>query len=288
MLGRKWGVCWGLAMILSGACLAGSAQAASITVTSSSGSLVGFNNFTGTLFPILDGSSQPSILNTTTLTNLLQGNSTSVGGGVLISGGATITGTIGSDSITLSGLVYSDWFGSSNLAERFISDAAASVGIGLTNDEINKIKSVFDTKGYWSAVSNPYIGYVNRDQGVLRVGLQGHLNATLVLKALFDDLFVSQGLDPIPADISPPYQVSDVVKVSYQGLDHYLYGFKAIDSKTKAFNPYYNSSVNNPLIPQFIYTGLYEVTIPEPTTWLLMLSALFALTGAHVLRSRSA
>lgn len=287
MSGYKWGVRWGLAMILSGACLAGSAQPASITVTSSSGSLTGFNNTNGVLTPILDASFKPSILDTTTLSDLLQGDSKSVGGGVLISGGATITGTIDGDPITLSGLTYSDWFGSSNLAERYISDAAASVGLALTPSEINEIKSEFENPLYWLAVSNPYIGYVNRDQGVLRVGLQGHFDATFVLKELFDDLFVSRGLNPITVNPADPYQVSDVAKVSYQGLDHYLYGFKAIDSNTKAFNPYYNPSVN-PLIPQFIYTGLYEVTIPEPTTWLLMLSALFALTGAHVLRSRSA
>ncbi|WP_200157904.1 NF038130 family PEP-CTERM protein [Allochromatium vinosum] len=274
MTGRKWAASWISIMILGGAGLVGDVQAGAMTVNSTFGNLVGFQDNNGD--GILETQIFPpdiSLLNT-----LLQGDSSNNGGGVLVSSGSSISGTVDGDLISLSGLTSSDWFGASNLAERFISDAAASVGVGLTSTEIDEIKNAFETGGYWSAVSNPYIGYVSRDQGVLKVGLQGHLNATPVLQAIFNPLFSIKNIPLIPN--TAQYQVSDVVKVTYQGSDYYLYGFDAIASTAKYKNP---SSY-----PQYLYTGLYEVTIPEPKTWSLILSALFALAGVQVLRSRSA
>jgi len=192
-------------------------------------------------------------------------------------GVVSLTGEINGRSITLSSLVLEDW--ENGLADSYIRDAAASVHVALSDSQFGLIKSNFFSMNIsmpwlgsaninvkpWQLLSDPNIAYVNSSGGAVSIGLQGLLDAS--------DLFLR--LFGIPNNTTPsiPLQASEVVKVTYGGRTSYLYGFSANDS---------GQSWNG------AFTGNYEVTVPEPQTWLLMLSALFALAGVQVLRSRSA
>lgn len=165
----------------------------------------------------------------------------------------TLTGTFGpgGPAITLSSLVLSDWTANSNaLASAYIMDAATAASLSLTPGDLTNALNAFYNFNLgpvlrpWMLVSDPNISYVNNDGGVIHIGLDGLIDASAFLNAL----------DPAAPDQGA--QVSEVVKVTYNGVTDYLYGFHATPTG-------YSTTDGQS------YTGNYEVTIPEPTTlWL--------------------
>lgn len=283
MSGRKSSVKWAGAIALFGLSVSGATWSASIqhpTISPAGALVAGYqekNDSTLEYVPVSTANIQP----------LLIGNASDPGGNIELGkygysslsqnpGVVSLTGEINGNSITLSSLVLADW--ESGLADSYIRDAAASVNVSLTDIQFGAIKANFFNMDIampwlnsktnvkpWQLLSDPNIAYVNSSGGTVSIGLQGLLDAS----ELFWNLF------KIPNATNPriPLQASEVVKVTYGGRTSYLYGFSANDS---------GQSWNG------AFTGNYEVTVPEPKTWLLMLSALFALTGAQILRSRSA
>jgi hypothetical protein len=178
-------------------------------------------------------------------------------GGMLTPGTpvTTLTGTFGvsGPSITLSSLVLTDWTANSNaLASAYIMDAATAASLFLTpGDLINALFAFYAPNATlggmapWMLVSDPNISYVNNDGGIVSIGMDGLFDASLFLNALN------------PAAPDQGAQVSEVVKVTYNGVTDYLYGFHA--TPTGYMSDQYGSQ-----------SGNYEVTIPEPEAlWLL-------------------
>lgn len=202
------------------------------------------------------------------LAGLLAGDASAPGGNVELgkvgqAPATTLTGTLDGKSITLSGLVYADWAdGNGALAERYILDAADSIGLDLSlypGDPLQTIKSQFLGGGAWMAVSDPNVAYVNHESGELKIGLEGFFDAGPVLQQMFGALV------QFPPNFS--VQVSEAVKVEWQGDTHYLYGF--------------NATATNQATADGSYSGNYEVgvKVPVPATLALMLLGLVGIAG---------
>lgn len=165
----------------------------------------------------------------------------------------SLTGDLGDNSITLSSLTATDWFGETldtsynynvdnlNLANEWFEAALTSYGI--TDDllrtanmfipEIPNSKAslfnVFRDNGGFQRFSDPNIAYVDMDDitGDLEVGLAGHYNA---IDLIFDDLTPPQkaALSGFLGD--KPVQAAELVKIDYEGETTYHYSFSAAES----------------------------------------------------------
>jgi len=96
------------------------------------------------------------------------------------------------DSVALSGLTFTDWTQNADaLANAYIAGAAASIGATLTPAQRATALSVFLTLDVGSGlhpyqlVSDPNVSDVNLINGHVVVGLDGLLDATSFLNALF-------------------------------------------------------------------------------------------------------
>lgn len=168
---------------------------------------------------------------------------------------ATLTGTFSDTglAITLSSLVLADWTNNGNaLAKDYIQDAWLSLfPMPLTAAQLNSGAAMFISNNVWRSVSDPNVSYVDDNGGVVHIGLDGLLDATSFLNAL--------ALSMVGSTLPPGMvaQASEVVKVTYKGMTDYLYGFDAVPTGYVAQDGQ-------------SYTGVYEVTIPEPSAmWLL-------------------
>ena len=191
------------------------------------------------------------------------------GGGVLP--GAlvtTLSGTFGSGgpAITLSSLVLSDWTANGNaLAEEYIQDAWLSLfPVPLSNAQLATGAAAFITNNLWKLVSDPNISYVDLNNDIVDIGLDGLLNANSFL----NPLAIALAGGPLPSGVVA--QASEVVKVTFGGNTNYLYSFHATPTGYSATDGQ-------------SYSGVYDVTVPEPASlWLLGLG----LVGLMVSRRR--
>lgn len=122
-----------------------------------------------------------------------------------------LNGSVNGKPITLSSLDWNDWTDNGNaLAFRYVGDAAASVGVSLTQAQLDAIVTSFlnvpTASGLkpWQFVSDPSISYVEIDGHTVDIGLAGFLDATNVLQTLFPGVAVP-----------PNSQVSEVVEVTF-------------------------------------------------------------------------
>lgn len=177
-----------------------------------------------------------------------------------------IEGTVAGKSLTLSSLTATDWFGpglnrafgQSNLANTWFNAFYDAAGISsnlntilsdnfkkaaflgnlaqktgqdwssLTNDQIQARSrglayNTFlsdEVKGFQRS-SDPNISYITTSGSDLLIGLAGHFDA----KA-----FYASQLGPFGSLINNGFQVSEVVKVNYGGIERFLYSFNATRS----------------------------------------------------------
>lgn len=214
------------------------------------------------------GVSAPGILTpgVGSIATALTGNAADPTGNVELSkfGGpvTTLSGDISGNPITLSSLDLSDWTAGSNaLATQYIQDAAmAAFGFNLIAGDLATALSSFFTLDIlpgagilnpWQLVSDPNISYVDGNSGGVSIGLAGLLDATLFLQGIAGSLAI----------VPPGSQASEVVKVTYNGITDYLYGFSATPSG------YHIVGTTGSTAP---FTGNYEVkAVPEPAAlWL--------------------
>jgi len=227
--------------------------------------------------PLAVGSPKPLLPNTGTLAEALAGNAAAPGGNVELNkfGGGYLPGpgvtTLSGDdglghSITLSSLDQSDWGTAGSptaLTLRYINQAAAAAGLSLSAAELSAAVTAFFTPTIacpvlptklcapWQLVSDPNISYVDITATKAHVGLEGFLNASPILKALFPGQAAS-----IPSFV----QVSEVVEVAFAGVDDYLFGFSATNSGVYAAGDVGRD------FPLRSYSGNYDVSIPEPAS----------------------
>jgi len=173
----------------------------------------------------------------------------------------TLSGDFAGTPVVLSGLVLADWTANSNwLTQQYITGAATSIGAPpLTLVQLAAATAAFLTLDIlpgpgvmnpYQRVSDPNVSDVNLLNGAVVVGLDGFLDATPFLGALFNPFLIAAGEPPVP----PGAQASEVVKVTYQGNTSYLYGFSATPTG-------YQTADGS-------YSGRYTVPLPA-TLWLM-------------------
>jgi hypothetical protein len=185
------------------------------------------------------------------LQKVLGGNSSSPTGNVELAASSekagfnfskntTLSGTIGSKNIVLSSLKSSDWStvvaGGQTLLDTWLKANLTANGFSsvVANTTLyTQLKNKFTTNLGRQRFSDPNISYVNQNDSTaeISIGLAGHLNATNLLLA---------GMTPSEQAIffsmrsankqGQPIQASEIVKVTYNGVNSYLYSFTATAS----------------------------------------------------------
>jgi hypothetical protein len=226
------------------------------TSTALAGSLTNpaIGGTSATDYVLYDADANTTFVVSKTLANLqkvLGGNSSSPTGNVELAASSekvgfnfskntTLSGTIGSKSITLSSLKSSDWStvvgGGKTLIDTWLKATLTTNGFGsiATNNTLyTQIKKKFTDNLGRQRFSDPNISYVNQDDttGEISIGLAGHLNATDLLVAGMTTLEKLAFFSLRSADKQgQPIQASEIVKVTYNGINSYLYSFTATGS----------------------------------------------------------
>ena len=185
----------------------------------------------------------------------------------------TLTGEIGGKDIILSSLTMKDWntdVGGMSFGQRWFDEVLMANGFDRLVGNAS-IYNIFKSQGGFQRFSDPNISYVNQDSsGDINIGLAGHFDATnLLMEALSIDNPGLINLFRNRSERGKPIQVSEIVKVSYDGGDfQYLYSFDGDPSNL------INSEDGRS------HDGNYEVTlksngaatVPEPSVMLGLLS----------------
>lgn len=198
-----------------------------------------------------------------------------------------LSGSLDGSGILLESLTYSDWFegGSSfsSFGKQWVLDAWNTTDSGfatllssglpsldasddlstLTDSEWGQLAFAFNNTGYAARFSDPNVNYVNKsDSGTVSVGLAGHY----------------EGVDVNGVTV----KMSEVVKVTYLGQTHYLYGMGQAQASGLVNDVGAGSDGTS-------HDGLYNLTfetatadVPEPSAVL----GLIALGGIVGLRKR--
>ncbi|MBD2595554.1 hypothetical protein BCD64_13420 [Nostoc sp. MBR 210] len=194
----------------------------------------------------------------------------------------TLSGEINGKQISLSSLTATDWFGasgvqsvtgattttllnsainglynSSNLATQWFNATLSTYGLTANQTLFN----TFLLAGGFQRFSDPNISYVNQNDttGEIKIGLAGHYDAAALLG--------------LPSNPLKPLQVSELVKVSYNGgPDQILSSYQASASGlvsndgTKSHNGNYEVTIQGIPVPT---PG--PTSVPEPSVVLGML-----------------
>jgi hypothetical protein len=209
----------------------------------------------------------------------------------------TLSGEIGGKQISLTSLTATDWFGAS----------AASVGTALTQATntfqrlaaINSLynpsnlatqwfsktlstysltanQALFNTfllAGGFQRFSDPNISYVNQDDqtGLIKIGLAGHHDAATLLG--------------LPSNPNLPLQVSELVKVAYNGGPvQYLYSYSATESGLTEKSDGKSHSGNY----EVTIDGIPPKAVPEPSVMLGLLGVAGVFASQRKLKLRKA
>lgn len=173
----------------------------------------------------------------------------------------TLTGTLDGRQVVLSGLVLADWQ-QPGFAEKYITDAFASVGQSLSIAQLNALTVLMlnPASGAYRQLSDPNVSKVESVGSDFFVDLDGFYNAADYLNGLIGlvNSLLPQGVDPLqPVRFA---QASEVVKARVSTGDwQYLYGFKADQTGYSAD-------------PAGSYSGVYrlQLNVPEPESLALL------------------
>ncbi|MEI6063227.1 MAG: NF038130 family PEP-CTERM protein, partial [Pseudanabaena sp. ELA748] len=193
----------------------------------------------------------------------------------------SLSGAIGGKSITLSSLTASDW---TTVGTTWFNAALTANGYGAVIGNVPIYTAAwtkFVSGNGRQRFSDPNISYVNQNEvdGVVSIGLAGHLDAT---NLLFASLSTSEKLllDSLrdPSKANTPIQASEIVKYTYEGQTGYLYSFYATNSGLVASD----DGVS--------HTGNYEVTFqgtrPVPVPAGFVGIALAGVIGGGMMKRR--
>jgi hypothetical protein len=196
---------------------------------------------------------------------------------------STLSGMIGGQSITLSSMTATDWFGASvdtsfganNFANQWFNAAldaynfdtiaalAAGQGHNLTR---STLFSTFVGGGGFARASDPNISYINQENNQVKIGLAGHLT----LNTDINNFLTLQGLGSFAQFVPQNVQLSEIVKVTYGGETGYfssLFGtgsglFDIADGRSHNGN----YEITLAAIPG------NDVSVPEPSTMLALMA----------------
>ena len=199
----------------------------------------------------------------------------------------TLTGIVDGSAITLSSMTADDWFGIGNattsygandFANIWFDEALAASGVSsgiLAAAGYATTGDFFDdflASGGFERFSDPNVQSVEGDgNGGLEIVLAGHLDGTPQLVP-----FLSAQQQAALAMLVGPIQVSEVVKVDYNGQVSYQYGFSATPSGVVEVSDGVSHNGN------YTLTQVFEVEdpegVPEPSIilGLMAVSGLFA------------
>lgn len=238
------------------------------------------------------------------LSNILEGNSSSPGGNVELAASSeksgfdfskytNLTGKLDGRDITISSLTANDWGG--GFAQKWFGEALTANGFDSTfnTSQKSQLFNIFANYGGFQRFSDPNISYVNRDgnTGKVNIGLAGHYQASTLLTQSIDK-YIASGSASMSQKMmasaaksmlaSTNIFASEIVKVTYEGQSQLLYSFKATQSGLTAKDD------------GLSHTGNYEVSmmgtpdpqkeVPEPTT---MVGGLMALSGMFAAKRKA-
>lgn len=238
------------------------------------------------------------------LSNILDGDSSSPGGNVELAATSekagfdfskytSLTGKLDGRDITISSMTASDWGG--GFAEKWFGDALSANGFDsvFTATQKTTVFNIFKNYGGLQRFSDPNISYVNRDGGTgkVSIGLAGHYQASTLLTQSIDK-FIASGTATISQKLMANMAksalqgknifASEIAKVTYEGQTQYLYSFAPTKSGLVAKDD------------GLSHTGNYEVAmmgtpdpqkeVPEPTT---MIGGLMALGGMFAAKRKA-
>jgi hypothetical protein len=252
-------------------------------------------------------SNQTCLNQNANIDSVLTGNSSAPGGNIELFASAenytlndfltsndrtNIEGTVAGQQIVVSSLTATDWFGPSldtsytadTLATQWFNAFYQASGLATKEASIRIALSERTSEPSWLTApsslvreavytaylsdqvrgfqrsSDPNVSYITTHGSDLLIGLAGHIDAKN---------FYTRTLGPLAVLIDDGFQVSEVVKVSYGGVEKFLYSFSATPSGLS----YAGASGDGTS-----HTGNYEVklagvvtSVPEPSFLLGMM-----------------
>lgn len=239
------------------------------------------------------------------LSTILDGNSSSPGGNVELAASSekagfdfskytNLTGKLDGRDITISSLTASDWGG--GFAQKWFGEALTANGFDsvFNSSQKTSLFNIFANYGGLQRFSDANISYVNRDgaTGKVSIGLAGHYQAATLLTQSIDKFMAAPSTTSSQKMMASMAKTalqgkdifaSEIVKVSYEGQSQLLYTFNATKSGLVAKDD------------KLSHTGNYEVAmmgtadpqkeVPEPTT---MVGGLMALGGMFAAKRKKA
>lgn len=238
------------------------------------------------------------------LSTILQGDSSSPGGNVELAASSeksgfdfskytSLTGKVDGRDIAISSLTASDWGG--GFAQKWFGEALTANGFDnlFNSSQKTQLFNIFANYGGFQRFSDPNISYVNRDgaTGKVSIGLAGHYQASTLLTQSIDKYIASGSASMSQKVMASAAKsvlantnifASEIVKVTYEGQTQLLYSFNATQSGLTAKDD------------GLSHTGNYEVSVmgtadpqkevPEPTT---MVGGLMALSGMFAAKRKA-
>ncbi|WP_242058188.1 NF038130 family PEP-CTERM protein [Nostoc sp. FACHB-857] len=265
---------------LTGATIGGTAAGDYLVYDVSGNSTVKVSNTQTNVQKVLDGSAASP-------TGNVELRATTEQSGFDFTKNTTLSGQIGGQSITLSSLTATDWFGAGlnttygaqNFANTWFNQFYDAAGLPSYISRAQAFNAFLGIGGFQRS-SDPNISYVNQNDttGEIKIGLAGHYN----LKDYYAPLLGSLG-----SLLKNGFQASEVVKATYNGKTDFLYSFSAtasgltnsagIGADGKSHSGNYEVSIK----------GVPPTAVPEPSIILGLLGVAGVFTTRRQLKKAS-
>ncbi|NEO33434.1 MAG: PEP-CTERM sorting domain-containing protein [Symploca sp. SIO3C6] len=236
------------------------------------------------------------------LNSILIGNKINPGGNVELAASSeqvgfdfsqatSLIGEIGGKIITLSSLTATDWFGAGNtttvygadnFANRWFNSVLAAYNFDSLVSQIPMLNLLSPTSikgtlfnsflnsGGFQRASDPNISYVNHVGNEIAIGLAGHFN----LDNQISSFFQANGLGAYTAFLPQNVQLSEVVKVNYNGESALLSSLSATESGQFELGDGISHNGNY----EIKLAGAASTSVPEPASifGLMVVGGIFA------------